>query len=432
VLDMLASVRHLKGNVMSRFGNVDILFYSKGDNLGVVRVQAEAVQQEINSMSENQILNGSIEDLVNYIDERYKINVPILDVENATVTQSEAQVQVSGVMYGLGPGQVHSVPGTQVTLEIPYEGDEILFDVRASTYTMSPPRGIVTKTHLVLQHSGTSLTSEQVQNGFDKTIAEIEGNLSNLRRDFSAFNDSLKENARKQIEARKQKLFSNQNLVSGLKFKLKERPGAPITYAAPITRRKMEAVRPAVPATAQYTPEPVLPEEDYQNILKIIHDMTLVMERSPSSFSTMQEEDIRQHFLVQLNGQYEGKASGETFNANGKTDILVREDGKNIFIAECKFWRGDKSYTDTIEQLLSYLSWRDTKTALIIFNRNKDFTNVLQKIRSLTEAHPLCKSGPKVEEETRFRYVFGQPNDANREVNITVLVFDIPEPEQPV
>jgi hypothetical protein len=31
-----------------------------------------------------------------------------------------------------------------------------------------------------------------------------------------------------------------------------------------------------------------------------------VMERSPSAFASMGEEDIRQHFLVQLNGQFEG------------------------------------------------------------------------------------------------------------------------------
>ncbi|MBX8827723.1 hypothetical protein HBA93_19140, partial [Ochrobactrum sp. SFR4] len=120
------------------------------------------------------------------------------------------------------------------------------------------------------------------------------------------------------------------------------------------------------------------------------------MERSPSSFATMQEEDIRQHFLVQLNGHYEGKATGETFNAEGKTDILVRDEGRNIFIAECKFWRGDKGFSDTIDQLLGYLSWRDTKTAIMVFNRNKDMSNVLSKIRSLTESHPLFKTGPKV------------------------------------
>jgi hypothetical protein len=89
--------------------------------------------------------------------------------------------------------------------------------------------------------------------------------------------------------------------------------------------------------------------------------MSLVIDRSPSSFITLDEEAIRTHFLLQLNGHYEGNASGETFNASGKTDILIKVDNKNIFIAECKFWDGVKKFNEAIDQLLGYLSWRDSK-----------------------------------------------------------------------
>jgi len=33
----------------------------------------------------------------------------------------------------------------------------------------------------------------------------------------------------------------------------------------------------------------------------------------------------------------QGKATGETFNRARKTDILLREGDRNVFIAECKF-----------------------------------------------------------------------------------------------
>jgi hypothetical protein len=122
--------------------------------------------------------------------------------------------------------------------------------------------------------------------------------------------------------------------------------------------------------------------------------------------------------------------TGETFNAEGKTDILIRHEGRNIFIAECKFWHGEKAYLETIDQVLSYLSWRDTKIAVIIFNKNRDFSGVLEKVKEATRQHPRFKSGPKVEDETRFRYIFGQRDDANREVILTVLAFDVPRPEE--
>jgi hypothetical protein len=202
------------------------------------------------------------------------------------------------------------------------------------------------------------------------------------------------------------------------------RAGAPQTYSAPEVRRKVQSLPPA--SGAPFKPEPVLDEANYKHILSVIDNMTMVMERSPTAFAEMGEEAIRQHYLVQLNGHFEGTATGETFNYQGKTDILIRADGRNIFIAECKFWRGEKQFIETLDQVLSYLSWRDTKAAIILFNRNKDFSQVLAKIKDVTNAHPHKKRGPTVESETRLRYVFGNPGDHSREIILTILAFDVP------
>ena len=241
-----------------------------------------------------------------------------------------------------------------------------------------------------------------------------------------AHRQSLPPRLRPEIEARKQKLLDARKMVSGLAFPIRTRQDAPKTYVAPVTRKKVIATPP--PVAAAFEPEPVLEEANYQAILNIIQSMTLVMERSPSAFQTMGEEDLRQHFLVQLNGQFEGAASGETFNFSGKTDILIRVKDRNIFIAECKFWGGEKIFLATITQLLNYLSWRDTKTAVLIFNRNKDFSAVLQTIQDTLTNHPNLKRGPVKEADTRYRCVFGNPSDPRREAILTVLAFDVPKP----
>jgi hypothetical protein len=171
----------------------------------------------------------------------------------------------------------------------------------------------------------------------------------------------------------------------------------------------------------------VLSKSDYEEILDIMKNMTRVMELSPHAFQEMDEEALRSHFLVQLNGAYEGDATGETFNFQGKTDILIRKDGKNVFVAECKFWKGEIAFLDTIDQLVkTYLSWRDTKTAVVVFNRNAGFSAVLAKIAGITPKHPQFKRDLGKSDESTFRYVFAQPNDANREIVLTVMAFDIP------
>ena len=88
----------------------------------------------------------------------------------------------------------------------------------------------------------------------------------------------------------------------------------------------------------------------------------------------------------------------------------------------------EKAFLETIDQLLRYLSWRDTKTAIAVFNRNADFSNVLAKIVEAAPKHPNFKRDLGKLDESSFRYVFGQPSDANREITLTVLVFDIPKP----
>jgi len=91
----------------------------------------------------------------------------------------------------------------------------------------------------------------------------------------------------------------------------------------------------------------------------------------PSTYSNKGEEDLRDHILLVLEPRFQGSATGETFNKTGKTDILLRFEGKNVFIAECKFWNGIKLFFETISQLLAYLTWRDSKAAVIIFVKTK-------------------------------------------------------------
>jgi hypothetical protein len=77
--------------------------------------------------------------------------------------------------------------------------------------------------------------------------------------------------------------------------------------------------------------------------------------------------------------------------------------------------------------LLGYTSWRDTKTAIIIFNRNKNTSAVLAQIPELVKGHPNFKSEVTgFKHQTGFRFVLHHRDDKNREFTLTVLVFDVP------
>lgn len=241
-----------------------------------------------------------------------------------------------------------------------------------------------------------------------------------------AHNNGLSAIAEQAIQQRRERLLAQSQRVASLGIPVKRREDAPTTYAIPTARKKaIPALPPA--SAAPFTPEPAWAMEQYEQALKIMQDMTLVMERSPDAFKTMDEEALRQHFLVQLNGQFEGKAMGETFNMSGKTDILLREGERNVFIAECKFWKGPKAFGEAIDQLLSYATWRDGKTVILVFNRGTEMTTVRTGVDASAKAHSNFKRTVSWPHESGFRYVFHANGDTNRELTVTVLVFHVPK-----
>lgn len=395
----------------------------------VDRHQRQQMAAEIERVDADRLLNTPVEDMANFFAEKFKIAVPVLDVDDLVVNQREKQIDVSRdpIRMITDRGRPVYITGTEIEVELPFTGEAEAFKIQPNPYSPNPPRAAVRSGKLTFSVVGTNLDADGVRKEIDRTVSEIQSYLANLKGNASGLNDQLLGEARTAIEARRSKLLASRSMVASLGFKMKERDGAAKMFAAPEVRRKIAPIMPQA-STVPFKPEPALTNADYDYILGVMQNMTQVMERSPSAFHAVDEEALRSHFLVQLNGHYPGQATGETFNYAGKTDILVRSDGKNIFIAECKFWSGPKKMHETIDQLLGYSSWRDTKTAIVVFNRNRDFSKVLAAIPEAVRSHPQYKRDLPGSTESSFRYQFANRDDRNRELFLTVLAFDVPTP----
>ncbi|WP_396616288.1 hypothetical protein ACHZ97_00670 [Lysobacter soli] len=405
----------------------DYLFLGR-DWHAVDQGQRQALLDDVARLDPDRLLNTSIADLMAHMVEKYQIDVPVLEESEIVVGQYETKIDVSQDPFRLINDRSRPcyVAGSRIDVEIPFTGEAAAFEIRPSTYSLNPPRAKVQGSMVTFSIAGTSLDPNAVRNEIQQMVGNISGYLANLRANVEALNRQLPNEARRAIEARRDKVLANRNTVAALGFKMKPRDGA-ATYVPKEVRRKLTPTLP--PATsAPYKPEPAIAPTDYEHILSVMHEMTQVMERSPSAFRDLDEESLRSHFLVQLNGHYQGQATGETFNYQGKTDILIRSEGRNIFIAECKFWAGPKKLSETLDQLLGYSAWRDTKTAVVVFNRNRDFSKVLAAIPTTVRAHPQYKRDASGSTETSFRYVFAHKDDSNRELYLTVMAFDVPAP----
>ena len=154
--------------------------------------------------------------------------------------------------------------------------------------------------------------------------------------------------------------------------------------------------------------------------------MGLSSERNSRTFAGLDEERIRDNLLLALNAHFHGNATGETANGKGSTDILVRVADRNVFIGECKIWDGQKKFNDAIDQLLGYLTWRDRRCALLIFNRSKGTTAVAQKMHEAMVGRMEYRETVPSDGQGTAQYYFATSEDPNRQIFIATLLFDIP------
>ena len=149
-------------------------------------------------------------------------------------------------------------------------------------------------------------------------------------------------------------------------------------------------------------------------------------ERSPQTCAGMGEEALRTVVLDALNTHYRGQGTAGAFNVAGKTDILIRHEGNNLFIGECKFWSGVKGFVAAIDQLFGYTAWRDTKLALIMFVRERDLTAIIDKAREAIAEHDQFVAWRGSANETELRAVMSWPTDDRRHADLNV--FFVPTP----
>jgi len=317
------------------------------------------------------------------------------------------------------------VDGTLVRVRVPFTGDPILFGLQASTWSLNPPQGELSGTTVVFERAwGSTPPTDEVERWVDEEVSRLRQHVGFQAGEVLQHNTQLRPTALQRIRDRRFHLLASQNLQASLPFKMHPRPDAPLTFVPEGIKRKSIPLPPA--NTSPYRPEPALSDQQFEDILRTIRAMGHSMERTPGAYSSLGEEDLRSVMLMSLNAQFEGGATGETFNVSGKTDILIRQGDRNLFIGECKIWDGPKTLTDAIGQVLGYLAWRDTRAAVILFVRRTDFGAVREKIPQTVAEHAQFQRKLGYESGAEWHYKFVQPGDPIRELTLAVIAFHLP------
>ena len=89
-------------------------------------------------------------------------------------------------------------------------------------------------------------------------------------------------------------------------------------------------------------------------------------------------------------------------------------------------WDGPASLVQACDQLCHYLTWRDCKASIIIFNKhNARFSELLEKVGPALVQHPRFVRSLEATESGEWRIVLRSQTDDSREITVHVFLFDL-------
>lgn len=391
--------------VINLFSNIKLLreYLDEIDN---------RLTSEIYSIEENEFMNLNLEDVIPELIEKYTQDMIVLDYAKKHVTEKvESRTSEFDV----------------IVYHIPFLGNSDFLRYGTHSHYGRWPKGSIINSELQIEISfhKSQRKPDYINQRFNEERELIDKYLTMVDEEVAKFNENLPMYVNKKIKKRQQEIQKKESFFKELGVPVLKQSSNSQTYSIPLKKKTLSFYQ-KTPTMKQTKREPSLTSDDYNDIIGAINKMGESMETDPQAYQSLNEEKLRSHIVSMLNGRFQAFTSAETFSVKGKTDILLTIEGKNVFVAECAIWHGVKYLIEKIDQLLSYKNWRNSKTAIIKFCRNKEFSNILKQVDTAVDKHSnFVRKETSYQKETSFQYIFHHSNDKRREFILTILFYDL-------
>lgn len=379
------------------------------------------VRQAIKNLDKAFILGVDEGEYKESLVESYTLNPLAIDLEDPDIGHRNERQMVN---HGHGSQSIKDV--YVFTVSCRFTGSAVLFKVRSSSFYTDTSETI----HVNPKSSKVSISFTMVEKDAEKfkrkkseAFQNAYCNLSGTNREAESWNNSLPALVNSAFNERKKHFLDEAEFFK--EIKIKTSPASDEIFSVQLLQKK-KIPQPQAMTGKTVDFVPTFPQEIYKDVLDLFYNLGRIIEQKPSLYIGKREEGLRDLFLLFLETRYEGtSATGETFNRGGKTDILLKyQDGTNLFVAECKFWHGPKEFHKAISQLFdNYLTWRDSKTALMFFVTTKEFSKVLRAIQTEAPKHRCFRNTIGHSKDTSFTFEFCLPGDAGKTIQLQIMAF---------
>lgn len=408
--------------------------FAKGDLYSVLDHQKKEAVRAVAEASSGQIHASTDEQLTAHFQDKFAIASLTLYPERAEKSMNECQFETrDSFTYDIRHGGSIQVPGITVTVRMPFTGESELLHFTPSTMICSSTYADVTKPGrdgigwltYKFKFNQHNATAESIQREIDSAINFTVDTVRNQQNQLIQFERELQQALQSAVTNRRSRLGGIHDLAKALDIPVSAKPGMPSLTPIPVAKKVIRELPPV--ADAKQLSGFSITDQAYENILSAIRAQGRTFEKAPATFSKFHEEELRDVILGNLNTHFQGQATGETFRAKGKTDICIEQDNRAAFIGECKIWRGSKELADGLRQLLGYLTWRDCKAALVVFNKERSkFSEILEKgPAALRECNDLFLGEVTQAEPGEWRMTFKAPGDEGRVITVQLMIYNL-------
>jgi hypothetical protein len=405
------------------------LFHERGALSDHLERRKTELREAASSLSASQIEAEAVEELAARIVRAYSIEPIAIDSKAADYDHEELHVCVrdSWPDSSSAAPRTTVVPGKKLTVRLPFSGPGLLFKLRPSTHTTCPQGHVFEQQggggHLLLEWKAPAdVKADKFNQWLEEQVALLQRFVDWTNRDVEPYNSALLEVAKGAVARRRTALKQQGQFLESIVIPLRKVESAPSVTPIPMPKR---IARP-LPASKPVEPQYVIREDDYEFILKILRHESRSFEQMPATFRKLGEEDLRSVILAHLNGHFHGDAAAERFRGTGKTDICIEFENRAAFVAECKVWTGPKSVLEALDQLAGYLTWRDCRASMVLFNtHNKSFSRLQESMREVLQGHARFLREVPSGHAGEWRIVVKAKDDDARLITVHVFLADL-------
>ncbi len=405
------------------------LFHSK--NLSEVLLQNfESARKSVANISTEVFLGASDDDLVSHVFSTVQLCPLELQEEDRTLSHSETERDVrrdpNYTVFDRSRPQL--APALEIRIKIPFLGNPTLWLCKPGSYPVYPPKAVIHSAEgdtsgvleVVILTDPALMDEQSIAGEIESTLNVIRSHANIIKNNVQSHNNTLNNKIGEYVSERRKRLAKHENVVKLLNIPLARN----VDVIAPIPLEK-RVVRP-VGSIPNLPDERGIARDEFEFILEIIRHVGRAFEGAPNTFAKNSEEELRDFVLAVLNIYYKGGATGEAFRRTGKTDICIVDSNRAAFVAECKLWTGKKAVSPALEQLLGYLTWRDCKAALVLFNKTvSHFTSILQQLPEQIESHPFFEASLECDQSGEWRYQLHAKEDEEHKIELHVFLFNV-------